>query len=256
MHTDEQFEKLEQEEYEEALATLAVTFLLIDSTSEQLSQMLYGIYNKYGTDGVLSWLATGKVVDGERLRTKLWRELDELVDDLFIKTEVEFRKCLEKIIKLEFDAFDIELTDDELQKILNFKWGADNLNWADRLIERSEDFLYELGRELKQDLVKQISVSEVTSEKEEQHEKLKRAIRTLLVTERTAIGSYARYRLYKELGIDKYVFFASEDERVCEHCGALHGKEFPLSAWEVGVTASPIHPRCRCWEIPSGLFVE
>lgn len=251
MLTEEQFEQLEQEEYEEALATLALIFLLIDSTSEQLSQMLYGIYNKYGTDGVLSWLATGKVVGGERLRTKLWRELDDLLNNLFIETEVEFRKCLEKIVRMEFDTFGVELSDDELQKILDFKWGADDLNWVDRLWERAETTLYELGRELKQDLVKRNSAAEVTSEKEEQLEKLKRAMRSLLVTERTAIGSYARYRLYKELGINKYVFYASEDERVCEHCGALHGMEFPLSAWEVGVTASPIHPRCRCWEIPA-----
>ena len=56
--------------------------------------------------------------------------------------------------------------------------------------------------------------------------------------------------IFKKLGINRYGFYSRVDERRCEYCGSLHGKTFPITAYEVGVTASPIHPRCRCWEVP------
>lgn len=51
------------------------------------------------------------------------------------------------------------------------------------------------------------------------------------------------------------------DERVCPLCGPLHGKIVSLTgAWTmdetgaivegIGVTAPPMHPRCRCWLLP------
>ena len=75
-------------------------------------------------------------------------------------------------------------------------------------------------------------------------------IKTLGLSESTAVGSIARQRIFRELGITKYQFYTKADERTCETCGAMHGLIFPMSAYEVGVTASPVHPRCRCWEVP------
>ena len=72
----------------------------------------------------------------------------------------------------------------------------------------------------------------------------------LALTESTAVGSIARREIFKELGIKKYQFFTKPDERRCETCGAMHGLIFPISAYEIGVTASPLHPHCRCWEVP------
>jgi SPP1 gp7 family putative phage head morphogenesis protein len=72
----------------------------------------------------------------------------------------------------------------------------------------------------------------------------------LAITESTTINSLARKEVMKALGARRYRFYAREDERTCEHCGSLHGLVFPIAQFEVGVTASPVHPRCRCWEVP------
>ena len=79
---------------------------------------------------------------------------------------------------------------------------------------------------------------------------MERVLKALGITETTAVGSVARKEIFKELGIQKYRFYTQADERTCEVCGAMHGLVFPMSSYEPGVTASPMHPRCRCFEIP------
>ena len=43
---------------------------------------------------------------------------------------------------------------------------------------------------------------------------------------------------------------ASFDHDTCELCGALDGKVFKMSEYQVGVTAPPFHPWCRCCTAP------
>lgn len=45
-------------------------------------------------------------------------------------------------------------------------------------------------------------------------------------------------------GVDEYVFIANSG--CCEICGRLNGKHFPISKFEIGVTAPPMHEGCRC----------
>ena len=70
------------------------------------------------------------------------------------------------------------------------------------------------------------------------------------ISETTAVGSIAREVCFDALGIKDYKVFTRADERVCDVCGPMHGLTFPITAYQPGVTASPFHPRCRCYEIP------
>ena len=47
-----------------------------------------------------------------------------------------------------------------------------------------------------------------------------------------------------------YQYSSALDKRTCESCGALDGEKFKLSDRVVGVNASPLHPYCRCTELP------
>lgn len=51
---------------------------------------------------------------------------------------------------------------------------------------------------------------------------------------------------YKDAGVKKVQWWAAEDERMCEICGAMHGKEYPVD----NVPLAP-HPGCRCTRIPA-----
>ena len=50
---------------------------------------------------------------------------------------------------------------------------------------------------------------------------------------------------YEELDVEKYIIVESLDELTCPLCGDMDGKIFPMSKWEMGVTAPIFHPRCR-----------
>lgn len=45
-------------------------------------------------------------------------------------------------------------------------------------------------------------------------------------------------------GFEEYEFIANTG--CCEICAALNGKHFPLSEFEIGITAPPMHEGCRC----------
>jgi SPP1 gp7 family putative phage head morphogenesis protein len=107
-----------------------------------------------------------------------------------------------------------------------------------------------LGTDLKRSMLRRDSIDEVIEQLNKRFMSFERILKRLGLTESTAVGSLARKEIFKELGIKKYRFYAREDERTCEHCGSLHGLTFPMTAYEVGVTASPIHAHCRCWEVP------
>ena len=104
--------------------------------------------------------------------------------------------------------------------------------------------------EVKKALHSGASIDEILGIINDRVKSMKKVLNNLGLTESTAIGSAARREIFKKLGITKYRFFTKADERTCETCGALHGLVFPISAYEIGVTASPAHPRCRCWEEP------
>ncbi|MDD3502514.1 MAG: minor capsid protein [Eubacteriales bacterium] len=56
---------------------------------------------------------------------------------------------------------------------------------------------------------------------------------------------------YQRAGVNKYIYYAAEDERTCDLCGALHNKEFSMAEINEGENYPPLHPNCRCTTIPS-----
>lgn len=53
-------------------------------------------------------------------------------------------------------------------------------------------------------------------------------------------------KAYEDLGIEKYKYLATLDERTCERCSPLDGKIFSLKDKIEGVNYPTLHPYCRC----------
>ena len=45
--------------------------------------------------------------------------------------------------------------------------------------------------------------------------------------------------------MEEYEIVETLDSVTCSTCGDMDGKHFPMSNYQVGVTAPPFHPRCR-----------
>ena len=126
----------------------------------------------------------------------------------------------------------------------------DNLTWLDRLADNVTTWNAYVTTDVKRAVLARKNIEEVAELLNKRFLTMENVIKRLALTETTAAGSIARKAAFKELGITKYKYYAREDERTCEQCGSLHGLIFPISAYEVGSTASPLHPSCRCHCVP------
>lgn len=249
MWTDEQFEKLEQEEREITDEAIFLMIALIASTRLAFEKELYRFYQKYGKDGVVTWQDVRKWTNGKdhrRRLTVLLAFLADKFDELHEELTPMFTVFLSKVVKKEFDFFDVDLDDDILDK----PWGIDDGTWFTRLADDVDLWKAYVGNDLKRSFMRKDNIDDVLELLDKRFTSMEKVIQKLAVTESTAVGSLARREIFKELGINKYRYYAREDERTCEVCGSLHGLVFPISSYEVGVTASPMHPWCRCWEVP------
>lgn len=247
MYTDEELEKVEKEENlftEEALVLMLAS---ISSTKAELEKELRLFYQKYGKDGVVTYSEARKWISDKNHRRRLtWLlvYIGTIFSDLFSNLRPDFDSLVSKVIKKEHDFFGVSLETPKLN------WGVDNLTWLDRLADDVTAWQAYVANDIKRSMLAKKTIDDILESLDKRFMTMENVIRSLAITETTAVGSIARQQAFKELGITKYQYFAREDERTCEYCGSLHGLVFPISAYEVGVTASPIHPRCRCWEVP------
>lgn len=250
MYTDEQFEKLEQEERELTNEAIALMLLILATTKGDLEKELRSFYQKYGKDGVVTWKEARKWTgesDHKRRLTTLFLIFSGELSDMLYKLTPEFRSFLTKVVKKELDFFN---TDIDVEDILHLEWGADELTWLSRLEDDCSLFNTYVCNDIKRAIMRRDNIDDVITQLNKRFTSMGNIISKLAMTESTAVGSLARREIFKEVGIKKYRYYAREDERTCEVCGSLHGLVFPISSYEIGVNASPIHPWCRCWEVP------
>lgn len=250
MYTDEQYERLEQEERDITDEAIAIMLLILGSTHSNLERELRIFYQQYGKDGVVTYSEARKWVGTNDHRRRLTALLSLITDELVSthnKLTPEFKSFLTKVVEKESGFFDVDI---DSESVLQEDWGADESNWEDRLENDVALWTVYIANDIKQFILRKATIDEILSQLDKRFITIKKVLEVLALTESTAVGSISRKEIFIELGITKYRFYTKEDERRCETCGAMHGLIFPISAYEVGVTASPLHPRCRCWEVP------
>lgn len=249
-YTEEDFTQLEQEERELTDEAITIILLILANLKGNLEKELRNFYQEYGRDGVVTYAEARKWVseqDHRRRLTALIALLTSEFDNACSKTKKEFEQMLRSVIAKETGFFDVEI---DIDKVLEMYWGADDSEWSKRLEDDFALWLVYLITDLKRAMLQRKQLEDVLKLINKRFTTMESLLTTLGLTESTAIGSLARQQIFKELGITKYQFYTKPDERRCETCGSMHGLIFPISAYEVGSTASPIHPRCRCWEVP------
>lgn len=250
MYSEKQFDQLEQEEHSLTDEALVAALLILGELHSNLESTLREFYQKYGKDGVITYAEARKWVsekDHRKRMTLLWLLIGDEFGTFHRKINPKFDTFLTQVINKELGFFGVDL---DVEKILNTPWGVDKTTWVIRLSNDVEKWNAYVNIDLKRAIMKGQSLDDVLKSLNERFDNIGKALKKLGFTESTAVGSIARNEIFKELGITKYKFYSREDERTCEECGALHGMIFPVSAYEVGVNASPIHSHCRCWTVP------
>lgn len=219
-----------------------VLLLLLSSLKEDLQGELQKFYRRYGSDGIVTYQEARKWVsdkDHRRRLTVLLLAITSKFDLILPQLNSKFKSLLKDISGKESGFFDVEI---DVEKVLNTKWGVDYSKWSNRLSDDVDLWTAYVMNDIKRSMIKQDDIAKVLDQIDKRFGTIENVMRALVVTESTAVGSIARREIFKELGVEKYQFFTRADERTCDVCGSLHGIIFPMSAYEVGVTASPVHP--------------
>ena len=250
MWNEEDFIALEQEGLEITEEAIILMILVMGDLQTNLEKELRDFYSRYGKDGVVTYAEARKWVsekDHRRRLTVLTLLVGTAFESAFTEWENHFRKFLTEVIGKESTFFGIKV---DVDKLLTKRWDFNDLYWLERLAYDVDLWKATISSDIKQAILKGNSLDNLLKQMEKRFKYIESILTTLGLSESTAVGSFARQQVFKELGIGKYQIYTKADERRCETCGALHGQVFPMSAYEVGVTASPFHKRCRCWEVP------
>jgi SPP1 gp7 family putative phage head morphogenesis protein len=248
MYSIEELDELEQEEHTLTEEAIAIMLLRLSEVHKELEKELRNFYQKYGKDGVVTYQQARKWVDSGDHRKRilvLYAIMGNQFDKALVDIEKEFDSMVDEIIKTECGYFDKDVKDK-----VAFNWGTDDLDYTKRLKDNVDLWKAQLQMDWKRSLLQRKHIDKVLEELDKRFVTINNILEKLTLTESTAVGSLTRQQIMKALGYTKYRYYSRPDERRCESCGALHNLVFPITAYEVGVTASPIHPRCRCWEVP------
>ena len=71
----------------------------------------------------------------------------------------------------------------------------------------------------------------------------------LVQTETTHFTEMGRFDTYKDIGIEKYTYYATLGSKTCDVCAALDGKTFNIDEGIEGKNKPPIHPHCMCYTV-------
>ena len=144
----------------------------------------------------------------------------------------------------------MKLDKDQIEKIIKTPWASDGSNFSDRIWTSKAKLVSELQTGLTQALIQGKSSYSITEDIAKKFNVSMRQASRLVQTESAFICSASTRDCYKELGVEEFEVLATLDNKTSEICQGMDGKHFPMSQYEIGVTAPPFHPNCRSTTVP------
>ena len=140
------------------------------------------------------------------------------------------------------------IDNDMIKDILAFPWSGRSYSqnlWINRTKLKNS-----MVQELTQMIIQGKGVKETSKALSKKLDADYKNCLRLIHTEHSYFMSEATAKAYEELDVEMYQYSSALDKRTCESCGSLDGEIFKLVDRKVGVNASPLHPMCRCTELP------
>lgn len=138
----------------------------------------------------------------------------------------------------------------EIDKVLSNPWSTDMKTFRDRCWTNKEALVNSVNKELTQMIMRGEAPDRAISAIQKQFNVAKNKAGRLIMTESAAFAATARQDCFDSLGVEQYIIVGTLDNETCSLCGSLDGKHFKMSEYQVGTTAPPFHPWCRCTTAP------
>ena len=147
-----------------------------------------------------------------------------------------------------------QIDERKLDKLISKPWAADGKNFSNRIWNSKSQMVNELHNQLTRTCILGKSPNEAIKELEKFVDKkvqnAKSAAGRLVMTEQAYFHSVAQKEAFKDLDVEEFEVVATLDSKTSEICQEMDGQHFPMSDYEVGVTAPPFHVWCRSVTVP------
>lgn len=248
--------------------TLAEAKRLLNSTELAEFQWSVQEYIKYGQENALDgrWMrqlenASAKVHISrlESIKLQLQQQAEVLYANQLDAVDAAIRQIYEG--SYYHTAFEIQrglgvgwtmcaINEETITKVLSRQWTADNQTFRDRCWTNKQSLVNSVNTQLTQMIIRGEAPDKAITAISKQFDVSRQKAGRLVMTESAAFSSAAQKDCFTELDVERYQVVAALDHETCELCGSLDGKVFKMSEYEVGVTANPFHPWCRCCTAP------
>ena len=142
------------------------------------------------------------------------------------------------------------INENAIEKVLSRPWTTDGQTFRDRCWTNKQSLVDSVNTQLTQMIIRGEAPDRAISAIAKQFKVSRSKAGRLVMTESAYFSSAAQKDCYNSLGVERYALVASFDRDTCELCGALDGKVFRMSEYQVGLTSPPFHPWCRCCTAP------
>lgn len=142
------------------------------------------------------------------------------------------------------------LDDKTISKVINKPWAVDGKNFSERIWGNRQKLVNELNTELTRNIMLGQDPQKAIDAISRKMNSSKKNAGKLVMTEEAFFSSAAQKDCFAELDVEQFEIVATLDALTSEICQEMDGKHFPMSQWEVGVTAPPFHPWCRSTTVP------
>ena len=142
----------------------------------------------------------------------------------------------------------------KLASVITKPWSADGKNFSSRIWGARTQMVSELHQELTRTLAQgkpaDEAIKSLTTYLKDKTRNAKYKAGRLVMTEQAFISSAAQRDAFKELDVEEFEVVATLDSKTSKICQDMDGRHYPMSQYEVGVTAPPFHPWCRSTTVP------
>lgn len=142
------------------------------------------------------------------------------------------------------------INENTIKKVLSRPWTTDGQTFRDRCWTNKQSLVNSVNTQLTQMIIRGEPPDKAISAIAKQFEVSRSKAGRLVMTESAYFSSTAQQDCFSALGVEQYRIVASFDRDTCSLCAQLDGKVFRMSDYQVGLTAPPFHPWCRCCTCP------
>lgn len=196
--------------------------------------------------------------------TALKIQMETAVNELSEKTAEGLKSTLENIYEEGYykSAYEIQkgvgfgsafgvLDKETVAAVVAKPWTADGKNFSKRIWgEQRARLIKSLENDLTQAIIRGDGPDGVIKKLTDDFGVARNRASTLVMTESAFFAAESSRKSMEALGVQKYKIIGTLDKAACRSCGEKDGRVYDMEEYEIGRTAPPFHPNCRCTTVP------